>query len=163
MNYIDSFKGRWVFLSNFYPCEITHQGIRYPSVEHFYVAMKCNNEQMINGIHYTVGDFREMIASTPSAGLVKKIGQKIIIRSDWDKKKLEFMNWAVREKFKDLNLSELLLGTEDMQLIETNNWGDTFWGVCNGRGKNHLGKILMKVRDELRGVEKKTGLEEFFK
>ena len=162
MSYIDSFKGRWAFLSNFYPCEIEHQGIRYPSVEHFYVSMKCNNEQMINGKHYTIGDFREMIAITPSPGLVKKIGQKIKVRSDWDDKKLEFMNWAIREKFKDMNLSELLIGTEDMELIESNTWNDTFWGVCNGKGKNHLGKILMKVRDELRGVEKKTGLEEFF-
>ena len=40
---------------------------------------------------------------------------------------------------------------------------DFFWGVCNGKGENHLGKILMKVRDEIRGIEKKTGLEEFFK
>jgi ribA/ribD-fused uncharacterized protein len=103
-----------------------------------------------------------MISLTPSPGLVKKIGQKIIIRSDWDIRKLRFMNWAIREKFKDINLSELLIGTEDMELVESNNWNDTFWGVCNGKGKNHLGKILMKVRDELRGVEKKTGLEEFF-
>ena len=159
---IEKFEGRWRFLSNFYECDIEHQGIRYPSVEHFYVSMKCNNEQMINGKHYTIGDFREMVANTPSPGLVKKIGQKIKVRSDWDNKKLEFMNWAIREKFKDINLAELLVQTEDIDLIESNTWNDTFWGVCNGKGKNHLGKILMKVRDELRGVEKKTGLEEFF-
>lgn len=162
MNSIEGFKGEWSFLSNFYPCEIQCDGLIYKSVEHFYVAMKFNNDQIFNGKHYSVGDFREMISLTPSPGLVKKIGQKIIIRSDWDVRKLGFMNWAIREKFKDINLLELLLSTGDMNIIETNNWGDTFWGVCNGRGKNHLGKILMKVRDELRGVEKKTGLEEFF-
>ena len=159
---IDKFEGRWRFLSNFYPCEIEYQGIIYKSVEAFYVAMKCNNEQVINGKHYTIRDFREMISLMPSPGLVKKIGQKIKVRSDWDNKKLEFMNWAIREKFKDINLAELLVQTEDIDLIESNTWNDTFWGVCNGKGKNHLGKILMKVRDELRGVEKKTGLEEFF-
>jgi len=162
MSYIDGFKGRWSFLSNFHPCEIVHQGIRYPSVEHFYVAMKCNNEQMVNGKHYTIGDFREMIALTPNPGLVKKIGQRIKVRSDWNEKKLDFMNWAVREKFKDDNLLDLLLKTGDMEIIETNNWGDTFWGVYNGKGKNHLGKILMKVRDEIKGIERKNGLEEFF-
>lgn len=162
MNSIEGFKGEWSFLSNFYPCEIQYDGLTYKSVEHFYVAMKCNNDQIFNGKHYTVLDFREMISLIPNPGLVKKIGQKIIIRSDWDKKKLDFMNWAVREKFKDINLLELLLSTGNMDIIETNNWGDTFWGVCNGSGKNHLGKILMKVRDELRGVKKKTGLEEFF-
>ena len=50
-----------------------------------------------------------------------------------------------------------------MELIEGNVWNDTFWGVCNGKGHNHLGKILMKVRDEIRGIEKKTGLEQFFR
>ena len=59
---IEKFEGRWRFLSNFYPVEIEHQGIIYPSVEHFYVSMKCNNEQMLQGRHYTIGDFREMIA-----------------------------------------------------------------------------------------------------
>lgn len=35
------------------------------------------------------------------------------------------------------------------EIVEENTWGDTYWGVCNGVGKNHLGKILMKVRDEV--------------
>lgn len=160
---IEKFEGRWRFLSNFYPVEIEHQGIIYPSVEHFYVSMKCNNEQMLQGRHYTIGDFREMIARLPSPGIVKKIGQQMQVRKDWNEKKLDFMNWAVREKFKNEDLKELLISTEDMTLIEGNVWQDFFWGVCNGKGENHLGKILMKVRDEVRGIEKKTGLEEFFK
>ena len=39
--------------------------------------------------------------------------------------------------------------TEDAELVEDNWWGDKFWGVCNGEGENHLGKLLMKIRDEL--------------
>ena len=159
---IDKFEGRWRFLSNFYPCKIEHQGIDYPSVEHFYVAMKVNDEQLINGRYYTPGDFREMISTIEGAGLVKKIGQQVKIRRDWETKKLEVMNWGVREKFKNNELKELLLSTEDQELIEGNWWKDTFWGVCNGKGKNHLGKILMDVRNELRG-EKRTGLESIFK
>jgi len=168
MSYINKFEGRWNFLSNFYPCEIEYQGIKYPSVEHFYVAQKCKNDQMINGIYYTPADFKEMIARTSSPGHVKKIGQKMKIRSDWDEKKLDFMNWGIREKFKKEELKDLLLSTDNLLLIEGNFWHDNFWGSCycdkcGNRGKNHLGKILMKVRDELRGIEKKTGLEEFFK
>jgi predicted NAD-dependent protein-ADP-ribosyltransferase YbiA (DUF1768 family) len=98
---INKFDGRWRFLSNFYPCRIEHQGIVYPSVEHFYVSMKVNDVQLINGIYYTAGDFREMIAMVPNPAIAKKIGSKVKLRSDWDQKKLEFMNWAVREKFKD--------------------------------------------------------------
>ena len=49
---INKFEGRYRFLSNFYPCEIEHQGIKYPSVENFYVAMKVNDQQLINGKYY---------------------------------------------------------------------------------------------------------------
>ena len=157
---IDKFEGRWRFLSNFHPCKIEHQGIIYPSVEHFYVAMKCNNEQNLDGRHWTIGDFREMISKTANPGLVKKIGQKIQVRKDWDNKRLEFMNWAVSEKFKDNDLRELLLSTGDMMLIEGNVWKDSYWGVFNGKGENKLGKILMKIRSEIRG-DKKLGLENF--
>lgn len=159
---IDKFEGRFRFLSNFYPCEIEHQGIKYPSVEHFYVAMKVTDQQLINGKYYTPGDFREMIAKIKEPSIVKKIGSKVKLRKDWSSKKLEFMNWAVREKFKNAELKDLLLDTGSFQIIEGNTWQDFFWGVCNGKGQNHLGKILMTVRDELRGI-KKTGLEEFLK
>lgn len=159
---ISGFSGRWYFLSNFYTCLIYHQGLEYKSVEAFYVAMKIDSDQLINGKYYTSGDFREMISKLDNPGLIKKIGQKVKLRKDWDSKKLEYMNWAIREKFKDETLKELLLLTGDQEIIEENYWGDTFWGVCKGKGKNHLGKILMKVRDELRGI-KRTGLEEILK
>ena len=101
MSYINRFDGRWNFLSNFYPVEIEYQGIKYPSVEHYYVAQKCKNDQMIDGVYYTSADFKEMISKIHSPGHVKKLGQKMKVRSDWSEKKLEFMNWGVREKFKN--------------------------------------------------------------
>ena len=45
--------------------------------------------------------------------------------------------------------SEMLLATDDMEIIEGNVWGDTFWGVCDGKGENNLGKVLMEVRQHL--------------
>lgn len=167
MDRIEKFEGRWWFLSNFQPCGIEHQGIKYPSVEHFYVAMKSDSEQMLNGISYTKNDFREMVAALKSAAIAKAIGSKIKIRKDWNEKKLGFMNWAVREKFKDESLAEMLLGTGDKEIVEGNAWHDNFWGQCEchkcrGKGKNHLGRILMDVRKELRG-EPKMGLENFLK
>jgi predicted NAD-dependent protein-ADP-ribosyltransferase YbiA (DUF1768 family) len=65
-----------VFLSNFYTCSIEHQGIKYPSGA-FYVAMKSNDEQLIDG-KYTTG-FREFVA-IESAGKVKRLGSKIKLR-----------------------------------------------------------------------------------
>jgi len=49
------------------------------------------------------------------------------------------------------DLAARLLGTGQMPLVEGNNWGDMFWGVDvkSGKGENHLGRILMKIREEL--------------
>jgi hypothetical protein len=61
------------------------------------------------------------------------------------------MESLVKEKFtRDTELGAKLVATGDEELVEGNYWGDTFWGVCRGVGQNHLGKILMKVREELR-------------
>jgi ribA/ribD-fused uncharacterized protein len=160
---IDKFEGRWRFLSNFYPCKIEHKGITYPSVEHFYVAMKVNDEQLINGVYYTPADFREVISKIQNPADVKKIGSKIKLRTGWDDKKLDLMNWAVRQKFKDERLSELLLSTGDQELIEGNWWHDNFYGSCScskcgNKGDNNLGKILMTVRDEIKLKNQKPSI-----
>jgi ribA/ribD-fused uncharacterized protein len=165
---IDIFQGRWFFLSNFFPCEIEHKGIKYPSVEHYYVAMKVTEIQLLNGQYYTAGDFRELIAKIKLPADVKKIGQKIKVRRDWEEKKLEFMNWGVREKFKNEKLSELLLLTADLEIVENNYWHDNFWGSCTcsrcGRkGENNLGKILMNVRQELKQQRGKSSIEDIIK
>lgn len=148
---IDKFEGRYHFLSNFYLCKVEHQGIVYPSVEHFYVAMKSNDEQLVDGKYYTTGDLREFVATIPTATEVKRFGRKLKLRKDWDIKKIEVMNFGVREKFKNELLKKLLLETGNEELIEGNWWNDKFWGVCDGKGENHLGKILMEVRRELKG------------
>lgn len=148
---IDKFEGRYHFLSNFYLCKVEHQGILYPSVEHFYVAMKSNDEQLIDGKYYTTGDLREFVATIPTATEVKRFGRKLKLRKDWDTKKIEVMNYGVREKFKNELLKTQLLETGNEELIEGNYWKDFFWGVCDGKGENHLGKILMEVRKELKG------------
>lgn len=160
---INSFTGRYRFLSNFYPVEIEHQGIKYPSVEHYYVAMKIKNDQQIDGKFITMIDCREMIAKIPDAGKVKQFGKFLKLRKDWEDVKLDVMLWGIREKFKNEELKQLLIETGDEELVEGNWWGDKFWGVSSGEGENHLGKILMRVREEFRQVNKKPSLEEFLK
>ena len=43
-----------------------------------------------------------------------------------------------------------LLETGNEHLEEGNTWGDRIWGTVNGVGQNRLGKILMRVREELK-------------
>lgn len=76
------------------------------------------------------------------------------MRADWDDARnyrLVVMEQLLREKFSDKNpeLKQKLIDTYDAELIEGNTWNDTFWGVCGGIGKNHLGKLLMKIRRDL--------------
>jgi predicted NAD-dependent protein-ADP-ribosyltransferase YbiA (DUF1768 family) len=65
--------------------------------------------------------------------------------------KFDVMERCVREKFtRHADLRAKLLATGDAVLEEGNDWGDRVWGVYQGQGDNRLGKILMKVRRELR-------------
>src|SRR5574343_879512 len=80
----------------------------------------------------------------------KKLGRQVKLRSDWYEIKLSIMEEILREKFQGELLQKLL--TIKGEIVERNNWGDTYWGVCNGKGQNQLGKLLMKIRDENLGV-----------
>jgi ribA/ribD-fused uncharacterized protein len=156
MERIDNFEGRWSFLSNFYPCEIKYQGIKYPSVEHYYVAMKINTYQIIDGKQYTLDDARELIAKIPTAGQVKRLGRnKLQLRSDWEDVKLSIMEGGLRQKYAKDPLRQMLLDTGDAILIEGNFWHDNFFGSCTcpkcgNKGQNNLGKLLMQIRDEMK-------------
>ncbi|MHA1751693.1 MAG: NADAR family protein [Candidatus Helarchaeota archaeon] len=139
VNIIKRFSGKYSFLSNFYPCKIIYENICYPSVEHAYQASKTLDINL-----------RKEIASQKTPALAKKLGRAIKLRSDWDRVKLSIMETLVRLKFTtNEELKKKIIELENCILIEGNTWGDTFWGVYNGNGKNHLGKILMKVRDDL--------------
>ena len=136
---INKFKGTYRFLSNFYIIDIRMNDLVYPSVEHAYQAAKTDNLEA-----------REIISLTTTPGEAKRLGRQVTLRSDWEDNKLVIMARLVWQKFhENPNLKRLLLTTGNQTLIEGNTWGDTFWGRCNGRGDNHLGKILMMVREEI--------------
>lgn len=141
---ITSFQGRYRFLSNFSGSIIIAEGLTFPSAEHLYQASKCVNERdILRFVHHHEPYI--------TAGQAKRLGRQIQIRSDWDEIKLDVMRHITQLKFdQNPGYRQLLLDTGDRELIEGNTWGDTFWGVCNGVGENHLGRILMTVRGLLR-------------
>ena len=138
MNEIRGFDGQYRWLSNFWPVIIRMSGLVYQSVEAAYQAAKT--------LDMTV---RQRLTSATAAES-KKIGKTVKLRPDWENIKLDVMYALVKYKFThNEELRKKLLDTGDAYIEETNYWGDRFWGVSNGTGENHLGKILMRVRKEL--------------
>lgn len=136
---ITSFFGEYRFLSNFWPCEVFLDGMLFKSVEHAYVAAKTE-DLMIRSIIQNI--------QTPSQA--KHYGRTVRLRKDWEEVKLPIMRNLLEQKFQNPELKQLLQKTKPMQLIEGNSWGDKFWGQCPlGDGKNHLGKMLMEIRDNI--------------
>lgn len=80
----------------------------------------------------------------------KRLGRQVKLRPDWDAIKLDVMYALVKRKFDDhWELGRALLDTQPAILEEGNTWGDTYWGVVDGIGHNHLGRILMRVREQV--------------
>ncbi len=142
INVIDSFSSEYEFLSNFCKCKIFFRGIKYPTLEHAYQASKCSDVR-----------FKKIIAKNPSPYQAKKMGRSCF-DPDWDSKKVEIMYVLLKYKFSQDSFKQKLLATENIELVEGNWWGDTYWGICKGKGENMLGKLLMRVRKELRINEK---------
>lgn len=137
MEPITSFRNEHFFLSNFYPFPFTWNGITYPTLEHIFQASKTTDES-----------FRADISHAGTPGKAKRMGRNLTLRFDWDRTKVAAMYELLSIKFSDPVLRDLLLQTGDATLIEGNDWGDTFWGVCNGAGQNWLGVLLMLVRSQ---------------
>lgn len=136
-----AFRGPYFFLSNFSGHPTVHAGVRYPTVEHAYQAAKTDDSAA-----------RGRIAAARTPGEAKEIGRTVRLRDGWDQQRLDVMLDLLRGKFADPDLADRLLATRERSLVEGNDWGDTFWGVCGGHGANHLGRLLEQVRTELAAV-----------
>ena len=143
MKVINKFDGNYEFLSNFAGCNITDaDGICYPTVENAFQANK------------TLDKDERLKFTTLTAAQAKKYGKCVKLRPNWEDIKVDVMRYLLFKKFTQPEFFELLMLTGDAELIEGNTWGDTFWGVCNGRGMNMLGSLLMEVRAVLRAETK---------
>lgn len=136
---INSFKDENAFLSNFFPAPTEYEGLLYSCSEGAYQSAKSMD--LMERIKFV----------TLNGSQSKKLGKSIKLRIDWEEVKIKVMCSIVLDKFtRNPTLCLKLAKTGDAILIEGNYWHDTFWGVCNGVGANHLGIILMDVRKILK-------------
>lgn len=137
---IKEFQGEFRWLSNFAPCSIELDGRMFPSVEAAYMSAKSND--------WMWKEFCSDIKNT--AGQIKKASRSITLISDWEDIKLKVMKECINQKFNQEPFKTKLRNTGNVKIQEGNMWNDKFWGVClkTGFGLNHLGKMIMEIRDE---------------
>jgi ribA/ribD-fused uncharacterized protein len=114
----------------------------WPSVEHYYQAMKFDD-----------ADYRERIRHADHPRKARKLGRSRWKkrRRDWKQIKVTVMTRGVYIKCRTYpEIAEALLATGGQTLVENSNY-DYFWGCGRDRrGENRYGKVLMNVRDKLR-------------
>ncbi len=144
---ITEFRGAYFFLSNFYPSLVEYENLEYPTVEHAYQAAKTADI-----------DLRKQVQMARTPAGAKAMGRKIPPPPDWRSYNLQLMEDLILQKFTRYpDLREQLLATGDAELIEGNTWNDRFFGMTRDKktgawyGHNQLGKMLMRVREKLRG------------
>lgn len=150
MQDISEFRGSNYYLSNFYEVPFVYNGIRYRSVENAFQAAKVFDRDV------------QLKMSQVSPSDAKHMGRRVSLRPDWEDVKVGIMKDIVRCKFEQHpDLADKLVSTGNCELTEGNTWNDRYWGVDlrTGRGANHLGQILMELREEFaieRGVSLKS-------
>lgn len=143
---VQEFRGEYSFLSNFYLCDVPLEidngkiGV-FPSSEHAFMYLKAPENPVWQ---------QTCLSPAVSPSYVKKLGRKVkMTRTDWNTYRLIAMETVLRAKFNTNTYLRIKLLKIDGLIEEGNNWGDVFWGVDNitREGANHLGKLLMKIRD----------------
>jgi hypothetical protein len=130
--------------SNFFPVKLSLDGSVWPTVEHYFQAMKFPANP----------EYQESIRIATTAAVAKRLGKtrEFPLRSDWNTYRDTVMYAALKEKFSERHpeLRDKLLATGDAILKEASPM-DNYWGIGRSKkGQNKLGQLLMKIRSELR-------------
>ena len=134
------FVGKLDYLSNMYPHKMYVQldgvEMEFSCLESAFQACK-SEDSLTHQVFQTLNGYE-----------AKRLGRQIPIRGNWKQIRVEVMYQLLKLKFSDPYLVSLLIMTPDDDIVEHNTWNDTFWGVCNGRGEDNLGKLIRKIKQE---------------
>jgi len=134
---INGFSGDWAFLSNLYLSPVEWNSFLFPSVENAFQAAKTSEAEA----------WKRLTALPPDQAAT--FGQTVPLRPDWEEIKLTVMAELLAAKFEIPALRRRLIATARRDLINQNWWGDRFWGRVKDQGENHLGRLLMELRQRL--------------
>lgn len=163
------FRQEFGYLSNFNVLKnkIHYLGYDYISVEAGYMAQKCDDvawKQYCSTISPSWNGNAQ--------GEMKKAAYNVELTKDFSDKRLKIMLDLLRLKFRNNPyLANKLVATYPKMIMEGNTWNDKYWGATISKrnssnnveleklykeftqyfyvGQNYLGRLLMKVRDEL--------------
>ncbi|WP_101757367.1 NADAR family protein [Oceanicoccus sp. KOV_DT_Chl] len=117
------------------------EGKLWPSVEHYFQAMKFQDESV-----------QEQIRLAAHPKQARKMGRSRFkkLRADWKRVKTTVMTRAVYTKCRTYpEIAEELLATDNRKLVENSQY-DYYWGCGRDRrGDNQYGVVLMNVREKL--------------
>ncbi len=137
----------WGFLNNFRKARFFVYGDWFDTVEHAYQIQKTTSAV----------EYNHFMRSAITPRQARDFGQLLTMREGWNDMRVEVMRTCVMAKFlQHHDLLEKLLNTGIAEIVEDSPI-DWFWGWGSDHsGANHLGKILMEVREELGGFKKVT-------
>ena len=117
-------------------------GFEWPSVEHYYQAMKFGDPAYAEQI-------RQSAHPAEAGKLGKSKGHER--RKDWDRVKVTYMTRGTYIKCRTYpEIAQILLDSNDLEIADLSQY-DYFWGSGRDmRGNNAFGKMLMAIRDKLR-------------
>ena len=143
---IMKFREHYGFLSNMYPCKVRMTMLNggtyvFDNAEAAFQASKFAETEKIERFIGLEGR------------KAKRLGKTIRLNSSeltaWNSRRNAVMKQVVSAKFNQN--PELAKQLEEVSepIVEENTWNDTYWGVCRGKGQNHLGLILQEVQKEI--------------
>jgi hypothetical protein len=130
------FRNGYWYLSNMSEAIIEYKGITYKCLEAAFQAQKCPKR---------ANEFANL-----DGFKAKKLGRRVQLRNDWAYVRDNIMWELLNIKFSNPELKEKLKNCKAHNIVEENDWNDTYWGVCNGVGKNKLGNMLMLIRAKIK-------------
>ena len=141
---IDFYKelGEFGFLANYSQHGFFKKGIYYPTAEHYYQSQKFDDVAIRNRI---------IKAKTPKEASNIGRDRALVRRNNFRDIKNFVMYEGVLEKFRqNFDIRDKLIETRNEEIREM-TVKESYWGVGpNFDGENHMGKILMKVRKQIK-------------